>query len=54
MGSRLSEPQLSAHLIYERLDKALFLAAVEKQCSSHWSSATGESKAAVCMTFLGC
>ena len=31
----------------ERLDVAMFLEAVGKRRSSHWSSATGESKAAV-------
>ena len=39
VGSQLS--------VSERLDVAMFLAAAGEKCSGHWSSATGEIKAAI-------
>ena len=38
----------------ERLDIAMFSTAAGKRRSSHWSSATGESKTAVWTTFPSC
>ena len=47
VGTQLSEFRLSEFLIIQTLGRCHVLAVAGKRRSGHWSSATGESKAAV-------